>query len=263
MTAIASVDLGARQRGRTAVVTGGARGIGAAIAARLVAEGGRVVIADRDGDAAAATAERLGERASAHTVDVTQAEQLAGLVAAVVERHGRLDVWVNNAAHARYEFAVDLSQEDWEYTIGISLTGVFLGSQAAARQMLAQGGGGKIVNVSSISAVVGLARTAAYGASKGGVDGLTHVMAVELAHDDIQVNAVAPGPIRTEFFEEVVSPEGIRKREERVALGRLGSPEDVAAAVAFLASSDADWMTGEVVRVDGGYTVLGAMERRA
>lgn len=262
MTDGATMDLSTRLGGRACVVTGGARGIGAAIAARLLAEGAHVVLADRDGDAAAVTAERLGERASAHRVDVTSADDLAELVAAMTERHGRLDVWVNNAAHARYEFAVDLSQEDWEYTIGISLTGVFLGSQAAARQMLVQGSG-KIVNISSISAVVGLARTAAYASSKGGVDGLTHVMAVELAPHNIQVNGVAPGPVRTEFFEEVVSADGIRRREERIALGRLGRPEDIAGAVAFLASADSDWMTGEVVRVDGGYSILGAMEHRA
>lgn len=248
--------------GRTCVVTGAARGIGRAIAERLLADGAAgVVVADRDADGAQRTAGELGERAWAHPVDVTRAPDLQALVDAVVERAGSLDVWVNNAAHARYDFAVDLPEEDWDYTTGISLKGYFLASQAAARQMLRQGHG-KIVNVSSISAVVGLARTAAYAASKGGVDALTRVMAVELARDNIQVNAVAPGPIVTEFSREVVSEEGFRRREERIPIGRMGQPPDVAGVVAMLAGPDSDWMTGEVVRVDGGYSILGAMEPR-
>ena len=250
-----------RLDGRTAVITGSARGIGRAIAERFLAEGAAVVIADRNGEAAEATASELGERAWAHQFDVTRRDEVEELVRAVAERAGRLDVLVNNAAHARYDFAVDLAEDDWDYTLEISLKGYFLCAQAAARQMLRQGGG-KIVNVSSISAVVGLARTVAYAASKGGVDALTRVMAVELAQDNIQVNAVAPGPIATEFFLEVVSEEGIEQRKRRVPMGRLGEPKDIAGVAAFLASADSDWMTGTVVRVDGGYTVLGSMERR-
>ena len=250
-----------RLDGRTAIVTGGARGIGRAIAERFLEEGASVVIADRDGDTAERTASELGERAWAHQVDVTRRNDVGALVQAVADQAGRVDVLVNNAAHARYDFAVDLAEEAWDYTLEISLKGYFLCSQAAARQMLRQGGG-KIVNVSSISAVVGLARTAAYAASKGGVDALTRVMAVELAQDNIQVNAVAPGPIATEFFLEVVSEEGIEQRKRRVPMGRLGEPKDIAGVAAFLASADSDWMTGTVVRVDGGYTVLGSMERR-
>lgn len=250
-----------RLDGRTAIVTGSARGIGRAIAERLLSEGATVVIADRNGEAAEATASELGERAWAHRFDVTRRDEVKELVGTVAERADRLDILVNNAAHARYDFAVDLAEEDWDYTLEISLKGYFLCSQAAARQMLRQGGG-KIVNVSSISAVVGLARTTAYAASKGGVDALTRVMAIELAQDNIQVNAVAPGPVATEFFLEVVSEEGIEQRKARVPMGRLGEPEDIAGVVAFLASADSDWMTGTVVRVDGGYTVLGAMERR-
>jgi len=251
-----------RLAGRACVVTGAARGIGRSIAERLLADGAAsVVIADRDAEGAQRTASELGERAWGEALDVTHADELLRVVDTVRDRTGALDVWVNNAAHARYDFAVDLQEEDWDYTVGISLKGYFLGSQAAARQMLRQGHG-KIVNVSSISAVVGLARTAAYAASKGGVDSLTRVMAVELARDNIQVNAVAPGPVVTEFSREVVSEEGFRQREERIPIGRMGQPDDVAGVVAMLSGPDSDWMTGEVVRVDGGYSILGAMERR-
>ena len=250
-----------RLKDKVAVVTGGARGIGRAIAERFIEEGATVVLADRDAEAAEGTAADLGERARAHTVDVTHRQEVEDLIDAVDQSAGRLDVLVNNAAHARYDFAVDLAEEDWDYTVDISLKGYFLCSQAAARQMLRQGGG-KIVNVSSISSVMGLARTIAYAASKGGVDALTRVMAIELAQDNIQVNAVAPGPVETEFMLSVVSEAGLVERRARVPIGRLGQPSDIAGAATFLASDDSDWVTGEIFRVDGGYTVLGAMEKR-
>jgi NAD(P)-dependent dehydrogenase (short-subunit alcohol dehydrogenase family) len=250
-----------RLRDKVSIVTGGARGIGRAIAERFVEEGATVVLADRNGEVAEKAASELGERARAHQVDVTRKAEVEGLVRSVAESYGRLDVLVNNAAHARYDFAVDLAEEDWDYTLEISLKGYFLCSQAAAQQMLRQGGG-KIVNISSISAAVGLARTAAYAASKGGIDALTRVMAVELARDNININAIAPGPVETEFSREVVSEEGFAQRRARIPMGRLGQPVDVAEAAVFLASPESDWVTGTVLRVDGGYTILGAMERR-
>lgn len=251
-----------RLEGQTAVVTGSARGIGRAIAERLLVEGASVIVADRDREGAERTAADLGERARPHRVDITRRTEVEELVRATVEREGKLDVLVNNAAHARYDFALDLAEEDWDYTIGITLTGTFVCAQAAARVM-AERGSGKIVNVSSISADVGLARTIAYGSAKGGVNAMTRILAVELAEYGIQVNAVAPGPVLTEFSREVVTEEGFELRRTRIPLGRWGEPEDIAAAVAFLASPDADWMTGEVVTLDGGYTILGAMERRS
>ena len=250
-----------RLQDKTASITGGALGIGRAIAERFFEEGAIVVLADRDAEAAERTASDLGDRAWGHRVDVTRRTEVEELVRTVAERNGRLDILVNNAAHARYDFAVDLAEEDWDYTVDISLKGYFLCSQSAARQMLRQGGG-KIVNVSSISAVVGLARTAAYAASKGGVNGLTNVMAIELARDNIQINTIAPGPVETEFMLSVVSEAGLAQRRERVPIGRLGQPSDIAGAAVFLASADSDWMTGSEIRVDGGYTVLGAMEQR-
>lgn len=250
-----------RLEDKVAVVTGSARGIGRAIAERFIEEGATVAIADRDAEAAEKTANELGERARPHKVDVTNRAEVAELIRSVTQHAGHLDILVNNAAHARYDFAVDLAEEDWDYTVEISLKGYFLCSQAAARQMLLQGSG-KIVNISSISAIVGLARTAAYAASKGGVDALTKVMAVELAQDDIQVNAIAPGPVETEFMLSVVSEAGLAQRRSRIPMGRLGQPKDIAGTAAFLASSDSDWVTGSSFRVDGGYAVLGAMEER-
>lgn len=243
------------------IVTGGARGIGRSVGERFLSEGATVIIADRDGERAEKTASEVGERAFAHQVDVRRRPEVEELVRAVVERHGKLDVLVNNAAHARYAFALDLAEEDWDYTLDVSLKGYFLCAQAAARAMVPRRAG-KIVNVSSISADVGLARTVAYGTSKGGVNAMTRIMAVELAEYSIQVNALAPGPVLTEFSREVVTEEGFELRRARIPLGRWGEPHDVAAAAAFLASADADWMTGEVVHVDGGYVVAGAMERR-
>jgi NAD(P)-dependent dehydrogenase (short-subunit alcohol dehydrogenase family) len=250
-----------RLQDKTAVITGGARGIGRAIAERFVEEGASVVLADRDAEAAEKAASDLGDRAWGYKVDVTRRTEVEELVQTVAQRAGRLDILVNNAAHARYDFAVDLAEEDWDYTVDISLKGYFLCSQAAARQMLRQGSG-KIVNISSIAAKVGLARTAAYAASKGGINALTHVMAIELARDNIQVNAIGPGPVETEFMLSVVSEAGLAERRARVPIGRLGQPSDIAGAAVFLASADSDWVTGSVLMVDGGYTVLGAMEQR-
>lgn len=251
-----------RLRGRTAVITGGARGIGRAIAERFVEEGAAVVLADRDIETAEQTAFELGEEAWAQAVDVTRKTEVEGMIRNVVERAGRLDVIVNNAAHARYDFVVDLAEEDWDYTVEISLKGYFLCMQAAARQMLNQGSG-KIVNISSIAATLGFARSVAYSASKGGVDAITRVTAIELARDNIQVNAIAPGPTETEFMLSVVSESGLAQRRAGVPIGRLGHPTDVAGAAVFLASADSDWITGTVLQVDGGYTARGDTQERS
>jgi NAD(P)-dependent dehydrogenase (short-subunit alcohol dehydrogenase family) len=250
-----------RLSGRVAVITGGARGIGRAIAERFVEEGAAVVLADRDAETAGRTASELGEAAWAQPVDVTRRPNVEEMIRAVVRRAGRLDVLVNNAAEARYGFAVDLAEEDWDRTVEVSLKGYFLCAQAAGRQMLDQGNG-KIVNISSIAASLGFARSIAYSAAKGGVDALTRVMAVELARDNVQVNAIAPGPIETELMLSAVSEAGLAERRAGVPVGRLGQPADVAEAAVFLASEESNWVTGTVLRVDGGYAARGAMEER-
>jgi NAD(P)-dependent dehydrogenase (short-subunit alcohol dehydrogenase family) len=260
------LDAGASMRldGRVAIVTGAARGIGFAIARRLASAGATIVAADKDGAGAAAAAaalEAAGGRGLGVEVDISRAEQVDALMARTIDVYGALDVLVNNAAHARYDFAVDLDEADWRYTLDVSLTGTFLCAQRAAR-IMRRSGRGKIVNITSISAHVGLARTVAYAASKGAVEAVTRVLAVELAGDGIQVNAIAPGPVDTEFSREVVSEEGRAARIARLPAGRLGDPEDVAGAALFLVAPASNWINGTVLAVDGGFMIAGASEAR-
>lgn len=156
---------------------------------------------------------------------------------------------------------MDLADEDWDYTLGVSLTGTFACAQRAARHMI-DAGGGSIVNITSMAARVGLARTLAYASCKAAVEGMTRVMAVELAEYDIQVNAIAAGPVDTEFSREVVSDTGRAERIRRMPSGRFGTPEEVAAAALFLASPHASGIMGATLAVDGGYTIAGAIEPR-
>ena len=249
---------------QVAIVTGGARGIGRAIAERFAEAGARVCVADRDGASADRVAETLsatGAHAIGVAVDISDRAQIDQMMDVVAERLGPLDVMVNNAAHARYDFAVDLDDDGWDYTLGVTLTGTFTCAQRAARRMIAEGGG-RIVNITSMAAHVALARTVAYASSKAAVEAMTRVMAIELAEYGVQVNAIAPGPVDTEFSREVVSEEGRRQRLSRLPAGRFGTPADVAAAALFLASPDAEWITGAVLAVDGGYTIAGAIESR-
>jgi NAD(P)-dependent dehydrogenase (short-subunit alcohol dehydrogenase family) len=249
---------------KVAVVTGGARGIGEGIAARFSEAGASLVVADKNVEGAELVAKALAESGSPSisvAVDVGDSEQVDELMEATRDTFGQLDILVNNAAHAHYDFSVDLSEEDWDYTIDVCLKGYFLCAQRAARQMMQQDGG-KIINVSSVAARTGLARTVAYAASKGGVEAMTRVMAVELADYSIQVNAIAPGFVDTEFSREVVSEEGRAQRLSRTPARRLGSAEDIAGAALYLASPDSDWVTGSVIVVDGGYLSAGAVEHR-
>ena len=246
-------------KGNVAIVTGAARGIGRAVATSLAEAGAAVCVADRDGAGAERAAAELGGDALAVTVDISDRTQVDALMEAVDRRFGRLDVLVNNAAHARYDFAVELADEDWDYTLGVSLTGTFSCAQRAARRMI-ETGGGRIINITSMAARVGLARTVAYGSCKAAVEGMTRVLAVELAEYGVTVNAIAPGPVDTEFSREVVSEAGRAERLSRMPGGRYGTPEEVAAAVLFLASPQASGITGATLAVDGGFTIAGAIE---
>jgi NAD(P)-dependent dehydrogenase (short-subunit alcohol dehydrogenase family) len=242
--------------GKVAIVTGGARGIGRAIVERLAADGAFVVSADRSTEDPDRRPAPGDDHVSAHVVDVGMSDKVEELVGTVVARFGRLDILVNNAADTRYALATELAEADWDATMK-SVKGYFLCARAVATHMAKQRSG-KIVNVSSIAAHVGLARTVAHAAAKGGVEAMTRVLAVELASHNIQVNAVAPGPIETPGSRGVLSPLEFEQRRARVPAGRLGSPADVAAVVRFLVSAESDWMTGSVIVVDGGFTILGA-----
>jgi 3-oxoacyl-[acyl-carrier protein] reductase len=252
-----------RLAGRVALVTGGGRGLGLAIASRLAQSGATVVIGDVNAGAAAAAARGLVEEGwsvSGVGLDVANEKMVIDVTDDIARDFGRLDILVNNACRARYSFLFEMTSDDWHDAVAVCLTGTFLCSRAAAQLMRTQASG-KIVNISSIAGSIGLARTSAYAAAKGGVEALTRVLAVELAPFNIQVNAVAPGPVDTEFSRASLTPEIRQARLARIPAGRFGVPEEVAAAVGFLCSQGADWITGSVLRVDGGYIAAGSMER--
>jgi NAD(P)-dependent dehydrogenase (short-subunit alcohol dehydrogenase family) len=243
---------------RVALVTGGANGIGAACARRFVAEGAQVVLVDRDEAAGTALAAELG--AAAHFVggDVTASGFAARCVEQARERYGRLDVLLNNAGITHACGFLELDEADFDRVLAINLKSYFLFGQAAARAMVAQGGGGAIVNMSSVNAILALPDQVPYVVSKGAVNQLTRVMAMGLAPHGIRVNAIGPGTIATELARRAVmgSPEARHKLLSRTPMGRLGEPDEVARVAVFLASEDASYMTGQTVYPDGGRLAL-------
>ena len=251
-----------RLTGRVAIVTGGARGIGRAMAIRLAREGAAVAIADLRIEQARATAGEIeadGGRALALEVDVARLDALDRMVAATRDAFGGIDILCNNAGIGGG--AGDLlayTEADWERIIDINLKSAFFASQKVARIMIEQGRGGAIVNTSSTSAFIGSTRPVIpYDISKAGLRQLTVSLAAHLAVHKIRVNAIAPGTIDTELSAGSVDPQIRRERmekraRERIPLRRLGEPEDLAGAVAFLCSDDAAYVTGHVLVVDGG-----------
>lgn len=244
---------------KVAVITGSARGIGCAIAEAMAAAGARVVITDRDGDAAAKTAERIGNGAIAVTADVSEPAAIEALFAEAVRAFGRIDILVNNAGIGAPRLVVDIGLDEWERTIRINLTGAMLCSQQAARRMIAQGHGGKIINIVSLSGQKGGVGRGAYGASKAGLEVLTKIMAVEFAEHGINVNAIAPGPIMTEVGRTMHTKETIDAYHRLIPQRRYGEPEEIATAAVFLASADAAYITGHTLNVDGGFLAAGLM----
>ncbi len=238
--------------GRVALVTGASRGIGRAIAQGLAARGATVVAAAR-GDHAAGTVadiQAAGGRAEAATLDVTGAEAIDRLIAELVDRLGRIDILVNNAGIARDQLLLRMKRDDWDAVLATNLTAAYGCIQAALKPMIRQRSG-RIVNVSSVVGQTGNAGQANYAASKAGLIGLTKAVALEVATRNITVNAVAPGLIETDMTRSV--PASAQQGwQARIPLGRLGTPEDVAAAVVFLASDEAAYITGHVLAVNGG-----------
>jgi NAD(P)-dependent dehydrogenase (short-subunit alcohol dehydrogenase family) len=219
-----------------------------------------VVCADIDGAAAGATATQIraaGGRATALGLDVRDRAAVESAVAEAVREFGRLDVLLDCVGVSQTAAFLDLDPGEWERIIAVNLTGMFHLGQAAARQMVRQGGGGSIINVTSQLAEVARPERAAYVASKGGGRSLTHAMALELAAHGIRVNAIAPGPTLTGLTHaSYAEPERRRATIAQIPLGRLGEPEDIVGAILFLASDESRWVTGSTVTVDGGYLVL-------
>jgi NAD(P)-dependent dehydrogenase (short-subunit alcohol dehydrogenase family) len=247
-----------RLKDKVALVTGGARGIGAACAKRFVDEGAKVLIVDADAEAGQAFAASLGPAAAFLAGDCSSGATAEAAVMACVERFGRIDVLLNNAGITHSASFLDLKEEDFDRVLGVNLKGYFLFGQAAARQMVAQGEGGTVVNMSSVNAILAIPDQVPYAVSKGGVNQLTRVMAMGLAPHDIRVNAIGPGTIATELARKAVlgSEEARRKLMSRTPMRRLGEPDEVAKVAVFLAGDDSSYMTGQTVYPDGGRLVL-------
>jgi 2-dehydro-3-deoxy-L-rhamnonate dehydrogenase (NAD+) len=236
---------------KTALVTGGARGIGLAITERLIADGARVVIADLDGAAAKKVAERLGDGVMALVADVTRADHVERIVKAPIERWGRLDIVVNNAGITGRSFPIhELTEDDWNKVIACDLTSVFLVCRAAVRHML-EAGGGRIVNIASIAGKEGNPTLVPYSTAKAGVIGLTKALAKEVATKNIFVNAVAPAVIGTDLLKQM-EQSTVDLLVSKIPMGRVGTPQEVAALVAWLVSDECSFSTGAVYDLSGG-----------
>jgi len=238
--------------GQTAVITGGAQGLGLAIAESFVTEGARVVLGDLDPEATAAAAKRLGgpEVAAAVRCDVTKAAEVDRLIGAAVERFGGLDIMVNNAGITRDATMRTMTEDEFDAVIAVHLKGTWNGTRKAAAVMR-ENKRGAIVNMSSLSGKIGLAGQTNYSAAKAGIVGLTKAAAKELAHHGVRVNAIAPGLIRSAMTEAMPARIWDQKVAE-VPMGRAGEPREVANVALFLASDLSSYMTGTVLEVTGG-----------
>lgn len=250
-------------QGRSAIVTGGAGGIGRAIAERFLREGARVIVADVDaarGEETATALTKLG-RVRFFKADISNRLDVHNMLAAAIEDFGDVDVLVNSAGIVHKADFLDLKEEDFSRVLRVNLMGPFLAAQGVARFMVDKvkngGAAGTIINMSSIQDVVAMPDQAAYAASKGGIHQLTKSMALALAPYGIRVNAIGPGSIMTDMLNATVGLEGARDLLlSRTPLGRIGEPAEIAAIAAFLASDDASYITGQTIYADGGRLAL-------
>ena len=241
---------------RVAVVTGGGRGIGRAISRELGRQGAAVVVNyaahAQAAESAVGEIEQAGGQAVAVRADVSDRAAVEGMVRTAVQRFGGVDILVNNAGIDVAVSVLDTTDADWDRTFAVNARGCFLCTQIAARVMIDAGRGARIINISSLNAHLGWRARAAYSASKGAMEAFTRCCARDLGPYGITVNAVAPGAIRTDIWGDTLTPDAEKAQAERVALGHIGEPEDIAGIVAFLASPAARFITGEVILVDGG-----------
>jgi 3-oxoacyl-[acyl-carrier protein] reductase len=253
-----------RLEGRVAIVTGAARGIGKGIAIRLLEEGARVWVCDIN---EAGIAQAVSDLKSHGEIDggvtnVALRDSMSALIEEVIVRWGRLDIMVNNAGIAHWAALLDVVDADWDRVLNVNLRGAFLGTQLAARQMVRQESGGAIVNIASTNGLRGQPGLAPYGASKAGIINLSMSAALELGEHGIRVNAVCPGTVWNEMSAEAGLPDEFwSELREQTAVGRFGVPADIAAAVAYLASDDAGFLTGQTLVVDGGITARQLFQR--
>jgi len=245
-----------RLSGKVALVTGAAQGIGAACAEAFAREGAKVLITDVNEEVGRRTAQSLGVAFA--RCDVSRKNEVDAAVAFAVKEFGRLDILVANAGIVHAAEFLDLEEKDFDRVLAVNLKGVFLVGQAAARQMVKQGGGGAIINMSSVNAVMAIPNQVPYVVSKGAINQLTKVMALSLAPKGIRVNGIGPGTILTELARTAVlgNKEAERKILSRTPMGRMGDPAEVAKVAVFLASDESSYLTGQTIYPDGGRLAL-------
>jgi 3-oxoacyl-[acyl-carrier protein] reductase len=249
-----------RLKDRVAIVTGAGTGIGRAVSLAFAGEGAAVVLTGRRPDPLEAVRKEItgtGGQATIQTGDVSDPQASDEAVAAAVSQYGRLDILVNNAGMVSQETIAKMTDDQWNKMLNVDLFGCFAGCRAAARQMISQGNGGRIINCSSIMAWQPRELQGAYAAAKAGMLGMSRSLAIELGPHAITVNCVLPGHIKTEMTEEMFTPEVTRAFEDRIPLGQLGEAGWVAGAFTFLASDEARYITGVSLLVDGGFMING------
>ncbi|MCX7994201.1 MAG: 3-oxoacyl-[acyl-carrier-protein] reductase [candidate division WOR-3 bacterium] len=236
--------------GKIALITGGASGIGAAIAQKFVQNGASVIIVDVDEELGKATIQNIGERAYFYPLNIADEDSVNTTIDRIMGEFTKVDILINNAGITNDRLLIRMTKEDWDKVISVNLTGTFLVTRAVVKYMMKQRFG-RIINIASVIGLIGNAGQANYAASKAGIIGFTKSCAKELASRNITVNAIAPGFIETRMTEKL--PEAIKQEYFKlIPLGRFGKPEDVANLALFLASDQADYITGQVIAIDGG-----------